>query len=160
MAVTSTNRLAGPYTGNGVATSFPFTFSVFSATDVSVLIQDLNGNVTVLTLGANYTVAVNAVQDDTPGGTVTLALPLTTGYRLALTTAIPELQQVVLTNLGGFYPQVLNIALDRLTVLCQQLQTGIDRSIKFGFTDDLDSAILQVPRTMPLSSMHTLPWHR
>lgn len=34
MTINSTIRLAGPFIGNGVTQSFPFTFKVFAAADL------------------------------------------------------------------------------------------------------------------------------
>ena len=61
---------------------------------------------------------------------------------MIITSVVAELQPVILTNLGGFFPDVLNDEFDRLTILVQQLQTGVDQSIKFGLTDDLTTASL------------------
>lgn len=44
------------YTGNGVTTSFPYTFRIFKKSDLVVQVSDLNGNVTKLVLDAGYTV--------------------------------------------------------------------------------------------------------
>lgn len=44
------------YTGNGVTTSFPYTFRVFRKSDLVVQVSDLNGNVTELVLDTGYTV--------------------------------------------------------------------------------------------------------
>lgn len=38
------------YTGNGVTTSFPYTFRIFKKSDLTVQVADLNENITVLTL--------------------------------------------------------------------------------------------------------------
>lgn len=143
MAITTTTRRAGPFIGNGTTTVFPFNFKVFLATDLLVIRVDSGGNLTTLVLGTDYTAALNADQDTNPGGSVTLtAGALATTYSMIITSDVAELQQVILTNLGGFFPDVLNDVFDRLTILAQQLQTGVDQSIKFGLTDDLTTADL------------------
>lgn len=145
MAVSSTNRKAGPFLGNDVTVTFPFIFKVFLTSDLLVeSIQAGAEDSTTLILNSDYTAVLNADQDTDPGGSVTLtAGPLATGYRLIITSSVPELQEVVLTNLGGFFPDVLNGALDRLTILVQQLQVDVDRSIKFPLTDD--SEVVDLP---------------
>jgi hypothetical protein len=45
------------------------------------------------------------------------------------------LQPVDLTNQGGFYPRVINSALDRLTILLQQLASVVSRTLKFPLSD-------------------------
>lgn len=145
MAVSSTNRKAGPFLGNNVTVTFPFVFKVFVTSDLLVeSIQAGAVDSTSLVLNSDYTAVLNADQDTDPGGSITLtAGPLATGNRLIITSAVPELQEVVLTNLGGFFPDVLNGALDRLTILVQQLQVDVNRSIKFPLTDN--SEVVDLP---------------
>jgi hypothetical protein len=132
MTISSPNRVAGPFIGSGATATFPFTFKVFDATDLYVVLL-LSGTITVLDLTTDYTAALNADQDSSPGGSITLtAGNLATGYTLTITTDIAALQGLDLTNAGGFYPDVINAALDRLTILVQQLL-------------DLNSRSLQVP---------------
>ena len=72
MAITTTTRRAGPFIGNDTTTVFPFHFKVFSKTDLLVLRVDSGGNLVALVLGTDYTAALNAYQDTSPGGAVTL----------------------------------------------------------------------------------------
>ena len=37
MTISSTTRKAGPFDGNGVTTSFPFTFKVFNTSDITIV---------------------------------------------------------------------------------------------------------------------------
>ena len=92
MTISSTNRKAGPYTGNGVATAFPFSFKVFGAADLLVVRTDLNGTETVLVLTTDYGVALNADQNANPGGTINLPGALTTGYLLTVSSKLDYLQ--------------------------------------------------------------------
>lgn len=131
MTISSTNRKAGPFIGNDSASVFPFAFSVFSAADVyAVQLNTVTSVETPLTLGADYTVTLNADQSANPGGTLTLtAGPLATGLTLTLTTAVTPLQLTDLTNQGGFYPRVITRAFDKLTVLAQQILERLGRSL-------------------------------
>jgi len=130
MTISSQTRKAGPFTGNGVTTTFPFTFKVFAASDLYVVRTGTNGNDTVLVLGTDYTVALNTNQNSSPGGSITLPAALAIGVKLTATSALPYLQPTDLTNQGGFYPAVINNALDRLTIFCQQLLDQVGRSLK------------------------------
>jgi hypothetical protein len=136
MTISSTTRVAGPFTGNGTASAFPFAFKVFAASDLKVVRLNTTTVVeTVLVLNSDYTVTLNGNQNTNPGGTVTLvAGPLATGQNLVITTALPNLQPTDLTNQGGFYPEVINDALDRATMQIQQIQEGLDRSVKVPVT--------------------------
>ena len=144
MTISSTNRKAGPYTGNGTTTVFPFYFKVFAAADVEVVRLNVATNVeTTLALTTDYTVALNTDQNANPGGSITLvAGALATGYNLVVTSDIGNLQPTDLTNQGGFYPDVINDALDRATIQIQQLQTSVDRAALLPITSDADAASL------------------
>ncbi len=137
MSISSTIRKAGPYPCNGSVTAFPFAFAVFSGSDVRVVLTDINAVESDLVLGTNYSVTLNADQDANPGGTVTTTTQYATGYLLTLTSQVPNLQPVSITNLGGFYPALINKALDRLTIMCQQLAEQVSRSVK----TDISSAL-------------------
>jgi len=143
MTINSTIRKAGPFIGNGTASSFPFTYKVFQASDLDVVRLDESTNIeTTLALTTDYTVVLNQDQDSNPGGTVTLvAGPLATGYTLTMTSDVPNLQPTDLTNQGGFYPEVINDALDRATIQIQQLQEQTDRSLKVALSSDVDATL-------------------
>jgi hypothetical protein len=103
----------------------------------------ITGAIAQLVLTTDYTVALNADQDSSPGGSITLtAGNLATGMTLTLTTDIAQLQGLDLTNGGAFYPDVINAALDLLTVLVQQLQVQASRSLQIPVTD---TASMQLP---------------
>ena len=144
MTISSTNRKAGPYTGNGTTTVFPFYFKVFTAADVEVVRLNVATTVeTVLALTTDYTVSLNTDQNANPGGSITLvAGALATGFNLVITSDIGNLQPTDLTNQGGFYPDVINDALDRATIQIQQLQEGLDRAAQLPITSAEDAAAL------------------
>jgi hypothetical protein len=144
MTISSTNRKAGPYIGNGTASVFPFYFKVFTAADVEVVKLTVATNVeTTLALTTDYTVSLNTDQNANPGGSITLvAGVLATGFNLVVTSDIGNLQPTDLTNQGGFYPDVINDALDRATIQIQQLQEAVDRAALLPITSDTDAAAL------------------
>jgi glycerophosphoryl diester phosphodiesterase len=136
MTISSTTRIVGPFIGNGTVSAFPFTFKVFAASDLKVVRLNTTTMIeTVLVLNSDYTVVLSSDQDTSPGGTVTLSGgSLATGQNLIITTAVSNTQPMDLTNQGGFYPEVINDALDRATMQIQQLQEGLDRSVKVPVT--------------------------
>ncbi len=133
MTISSTTRQAGPYAGNDVTTVFPFAFKVFAAADLLVAETDDEGAQTVLVLTTDYSVSLNADQNVSPGGTITRVGALPTGYALLITSALGALQPTNLTNAGGFYPRVINDALDRVTILLQQTQGEATRALKLPY---------------------------
>jgi len=135
MTISSTVRKAGPFAGNSVTTAFAFAFKVFQAADVLVVLTDSAGNQVTQTLTSQYTVSLNANQDSNPGGTVNMIAAPPTGYTLTIASQVAQTQSVVLLNLGGFNPQVVDDEFDRLTILVQQMQETLNRSFSFPISD-------------------------
>lgn len=151
MTVSSETRQAGPFVGDDVTTGFPFEFKVFSASDVVVTIADSDGIETVQTLTTDYSVSLNANQNSDPGGDVTLVTALADGSTMVLSSAVPLTQETSLPNVGSFNPTTINAALDKLTILAQQLQSAVDRAIKLPITST-DSADSLYQSLMALTS--------
>lgn len=138
MSITSSSRKAGPYNGNGVTVAFPFSFKVFSSADLLVVKTTPAEAESTLVLTTDYTASLNADQDSNPGGTVTAVSAPATGHKITIASQVAELQPVVLTNAGGFYPTVINAALDRLTILVQQLSEKVSRAMTVGISSGLN----------------------
>ena len=126
MTISTSNRRAGPYLGDGSQTAFPFTFKVFSAEDVRAYVADPQGGENELAATA-YRITLSPNQETRPGGVLHLNEPLATDNRLTLISAMPVMQPMVFTNQGGFFPDLLNAALDRLTIYVQQLEEIVAR---------------------------------
>jgi len=135
MSISNDNRIAGPFTGTGAIVPYAFTFKVFATSDVVATVTDLAGAESDWVETTNYAVVLNPDQEVSPGGTLTPVAGLTTGYKLTLTSAVANLQPVVLTNAGAFLPTVINTALDRATILIQQLAAKLAYSITFPYSD-------------------------
>lgn len=142
MTISSQNRQAGPFAGNGSAADFPFAFKVFKPSDLLALLTDASGVDSTLVLDSDFTATLNADQNANPGGTITLPAPLASGYKLTITSDIAALQTTDLTNQGGFYPSVITNALDKLTILIQQLLNAVGRSIRIPISDGGGSVTL------------------
>ena len=117
------------FQGNGLATAFPFSFKVFKASDLVVVLTSAAGLDQTLLNGSNYTVALNSNQDANPGGTVTLLAAPATGEYLSVVRQVEATQLTDITNQGGFYPQVVENALDKLTMLAQQALEKLARGL-------------------------------
>ncbi len=147
MTINSTTRKTSALVGNGNTATYPFAFKVF--TDADVVVKKLEAATsieTTLTLGASndYIVTLSADQDSNPGGSITLRSGgsdqnLPSGFSIVITSAVEPLQGTDLTNQGGFYPEVINDALDKAVILHQQQQDEINRSIKFSLTNTIGS---------------------
>ena len=147
MTVSSTTSKAGPYTGDGINTSFAFAFKVFVKTDVFLKHADALGVETDLVLDSDYSVALNADQNANPGGTITYPI---SGTPLSATeTVIPYrdlayTQNTNITNGGGFYPQTIEDMADREIMLSQQLLEELDRMLTFAISDTAPTKKLPV----------------
>lgn len=142
MTINSSTRIAGPYTGNGSTTAFPFSFKVFTTADVTVVRTNLSGVESTLTLGTDYTVSLNANQNSNPGGTVTMLTAPASGFLITLTSSLGYTQTLDLTNQGGFYPSTINDALDRATIQIQQLNEQVGRAAKVNISSGTDTTSL------------------
>lgn len=133
MSVQNITRRAGPYVGTGLVSAYTFAFKVFRSEDVKVVRSesaDASAQDEALKFGTDYTVKLNANQDEKAGGTVTLASPLAEGLRLSILSAITPDQQMVLTNHDGFFPTTLNESADKAIALIQELKEEVGRSLR------------------------------
>lgn len=141
MTTPSTARKAGPFAGNGSTTAFPFTFKVFAASDLRVTTASEDGVETVRVLGTDYSVALNANQDTSPGGTVTYPISgsaLPAGSRLVIGGNLPYDQPLDLPSGGNFSPLALENQLDRAAMQIQQLAEGVGRALQVSPTTSAD----------------------
>lgn len=134
MTITNTaNRVV--FQGNGATTVWPFTFIIPSVNDIVVTLVDVaSGNETPLT-----PVQFTATGYDNPaGGSVTYPLsgsPLSAATYLVIERTLALVQDTDLVNQGGAYPADIEGALDYLTMITQQQQDLIERSIIFSAAD-------------------------
>ena len=129
MAVSQTPRKAGPFDGDGITTDFPFGFKVTSAKDVKVIVyNEETQKEDVLSTG--YSVKLNANQEGSPGGTVKLSAALAEGLVMAIVSNVASTQDMILTNRGGFYPEAINNALDKVTMLIQQVEETVSQCLR------------------------------
>lgn len=148
MSISSSATRKTAATGNGATTAFPFSFKVFQASDLLVVQTDLNATDTTLALTTNYSVALNANQDSNPGGTVNMLVAPPNGYVVTIGSNVPQTQSLTLTNNSGFYPTVINDALDRMVILVQQLSEVAGRSLRLPFSAS-SNVSAQLPAVLP-----------
>lgn len=105
------------YIGNGVTTSFPYTFRIFKKSDLTVSVIDLNENIFSLVLDTDYTVT-NA--GGYSGGNVVLTTALSNGWKISIARELEPTQETDLRNQGKFFPETHETVFDKLTMLIQQ----------------------------------------
>lgn len=153
MTIERESRRSDVYLGDGTSRHLSFSFKVFLPTEIAVVLNE-NGVERTLSHGHGCMVSLNANQDVQPGGTVQLDAPLPTGSKAVVLSNVRPLQQVDLTNQGGFYPDVLNAVHDRLTMLIQQLMELQERTPQVPATDsitgkELGRQIVELSRSLP-----------
>jgi hypothetical protein len=139
MTLPATTRKAGPFQGDGVDTAFPFSFKVFSTSDVAVKVVDTLGVESTLVLDTDYSVSLNADQDTTPGGTVTYPLsgdPLASDEALVVIGDVDYDQPLRLPTGGNFSPTALMRQLDRQVMQIQQLRELLTRTLTIPASSD------------------------
>lgn len=115
------------YTGNGVTTSFPYTFRIFKKSDLVVQVVDLNENITELILDTDYTVTGAGGYS---GGNVILMAALANGYQISISRELPVTQETDLRNQGKFFAEVHEDAFDKLTMLIQQVRSWLSLALR------------------------------
>jgi hypothetical protein len=143
MTLTSTPRRAGPFTGNGVTTSFPFTFKVFDVSHIRVT-RNVLGVEQTLGLNTDYSVTLNPDQEAAPGGAITYPIsgsPLPGGQSLTLTGAVPYDQPTDLPSGGNYRAETVENALDYLEMQIQQLAQSAGGEI---ITTDLEQRLASI----------------
>ncbi|SIO58425.1 glycosyl hydrolase family 28-related protein [Paraburkholderia phenazinium] len=115
--------------GNGLTTSFNYSFPVPAASELNVSYTDINGNVTELS-PSTYSVTGIGTSN---GGAVTYPLtgsPIASGTSLTIQREVPYVQLTDLVNQSGYYPSVVEAALDYLTMQTQQLAEQTQLSLQ------------------------------
>jgi hypothetical protein len=134
MTISSEVRKAGPFSANGSNKNFAFTFKCFTNEDVRVVLTNSLGVESDLVLDSDYSVTLNPDQNVSAGGTVITTLTYATGNKITVLGDVDYKQETDITNGGGFYPEVIENALDKLTMQIQQLNEEVGRSVKTGVT--------------------------
>ncbi len=146
MALTNTNRKV-IHNGNASATSFAFTFPILDASHLSVIYTDASGVETTLSASLYSVTGIGSLS----GGSVTYPLtgsPIASGTKLTIVRTVPYTQTTVLSNQGGYYPEVVEQRFDLMYMALQQLAEIVSRytvsSISDPATEQSNYALIQV----------------
>lgn len=124
--------------GNGATTVWPYTFLIPALGDVVLTLVDVSsGNPTVIS-PINFSVTGLGNPN---GGSVTYPLsgsPVPATSYVVVERFVSDVQETDLTNQGAVYPADIEDALDYLTMITQQLQDQINRSIVFSTADTVE----------------------
>lgn len=146
MTVASTTR-RNDYDGNGTTATYAFTFKVFAASHLQVVVRNDTTLVeTVLTLTTHYTVASSGI-NNTSGGNVVLVAGsfawldgsnyLKTGYSMTIRRVPPMTQATDIRNQGSYFPETHEDQFDLFMHLLQYHEDEITRSVKLQTTSSI-----------------------
>jgi len=133
------------YAGNGSTTAFATGFRFLQNGDLKVILTvDATGVETIQTEITNYTVTGAGLD---AGGTVTMLVAPASGETLTIKRDIALTQTTDYVENDAFPAESHEQALDKLTMLVQQLQEELDRSIKLSEAQTSSGLTLPVPVT-------------
>lgn len=154
MSLSSVNNRS-QHTGNGAVDTYSYTFRIFDEDDLLVVVRDTDGVETTLVKTTDYTVTgVGAAS----GGTVVLVNSaqawldgdgdLKQDYELSILRVVALTQVTDIRNQGDFYPEVHEDQFDKLTMIDQQQQDELDRSIKLPDSVDPSTFDTRMPASI------------
>lgn len=133
MAVqTTTNRIT--HTGNGTTTVFPYNFRVLAADHLKVYVAGV-----LQVIGTDYTLSGIG---NSSGGSVTFLAPPANAVAVLFVREVPLTQLVTTENNETIFSQVFDDALDKLTMITQQLNAITGRSIYLAENDPTTGAMV------------------
>jgi hypothetical protein len=140
---TTSNKVS--YAGNGATVAFAFSFPIFEQTDLRIILKvDATGVETVQTLTTHYTVSASPW---TSGGTVTMVTAPASGETLIVKSDIPSTQGTDYPTAGNFPAASHEDALDRLTLIYQQMEETIGRTLTLAEATALSDFVVPDPGT-------------
>ncbi|MBQ9501784.1 MAG: hypothetical protein IJU70_06485 [Lentisphaeria bacterium] len=116
--INSDTSKAGPYVADGGQRVFPFGFRVLDPTHITVYANDSP------VPEGDY--SVNLTDD---GGNVNFVRAPAAGDMIAIIRNVPPTQETDLQDNTAFLPQVIEDALDKLTMLVQQMKETLTRTL-------------------------------
>ena len=115
------------YIGNGSTTVFPVDFYFLTDAELLVVLTAVGDVETTQILNTDYTVQDAGVPS---GGSITMVVPPATGEKLTIVRNMPLTQLTDYEENDNFPAESHETALDRLTMLTQQLQEEVNRCSK------------------------------
>lgn len=122
--VPSATPLFSQYSCNSSTTQFPYTFQISAASDIQLYVNDNNGTITQEPTSV-YSVDTSNVWVNYP----LMGSPCPTGSTITLQPSTPQTQLLSLTSRSPFVATAIGSALDKLTLISQQLQGQLNRAI-------------------------------
>ena len=151
---TTTNKVI--YSGDGANTVWPFSFPVLDADHLGVIFTDAAGAETAVAASAYAVTGIGAPA----GGSVTYPLggaPIPSNTKLTLVRTVPYTQDTVLSNQGGYYPEVVERRFDEIYMALQQLEERLGRARLSAISNPVteQSNLLLIQQLQSMDALHT-----
>jgi hypothetical protein len=141
MTVSSVVTPLKQYNGNGVTTSFATTFVFTAATDLVVILTDTSDVDTTQILNSDYTVTGGSGSV----GTVIMSVAPGSGETLTIQRRTARTQSVDYIENDSFPAESHEGALDKLTLITQELEESIGRSLVLPSTSGISGLVFPTP---------------
>lgn len=113
------------YTGDGVATSFPYSFKIYLQDHVVVKLITIATEEVVTLTESQY--GITGVGYAGTGGAVTYPLsgpPLANTHKIIIERIVPYKQEQAISNQAGYRPETVERTLDLIVMMIQQIVEG------------------------------------
>ncbi|MEW5726014.1 MAG: hypothetical protein AB1896_23095 [Thermodesulfobacteriota bacterium] len=142
----SSSTSKNQYVATG-GTGYDYTFKIFQDSDLRVFTTDPGtGADTELALNSDFTVSGAGDQN---GGRVSLAAAPPAGYTVTVLRSVAYTQEVDLVDNDPFHAETVEGALDRLTMLAQQLLEASERTVRLSPTSQAAPEDVVLPEPDP-----------
>jgi hypothetical protein len=135
MTISSTT-VKNSYSGNGSTTVFAYTFKILDDDEIQVIIRSSTGTETVKTKTTHYTVSGVG---SSGGGNITFLTAPTSTQTVVLRRLTTQTQETDYVANDPFPADSHEEALDRVTMVAQEIQEELGRAIKLSKTNTMTS---------------------
>jgi hypothetical protein len=129
------------YSGNSSTTVFAYTFKILDDDEIQVIIRTSDGTETIKTKTTHYTVSGVG---SAGGGNITFLTAPVTGQTVVLKRNTTKTQETDYVANDPFPANSHEEALDRVTMIAQEIQEELQRSIKLSKTNTMTSTEFNV----------------
>jgi len=138
MTISSTTT-KNSYSGNGSTTTFAYGFYIPASTDIQVIVRSATGTETVKAEGTGSTNYAITNVGNASGGNIVFVTAPASGETVVLRRNTAKTQATDYVANDPFPAETHEDALDKLTIIGQDLQEQVDRSLKLSRTNTMTS---------------------
>jgi len=138
MTISSTTT-KNSYSGNGSTTTFAYGFYIPASTDIQVIVRSSTGTETVKAEGSGSTNYSITGVGNASGGNIVFVTAPASGETVVLRRNTAKTQATDYVANDPFPAETHESALDKLTIIGQDLQEQVDRSLKLSRTNTMTS---------------------